>query len=384
MEGKVLLQDLAQSLAAKKKMQKKDAEAFLKAFFETISSGILEDKIVKIKGLGTFKMIEVQDRESVNVNTGERIVIPGHSKISFTPDAELKDEVNKPFALFQTVIINEGTSIEEMEKVDVPQVENVQEATDVQEESMEEPEVVQEPVVSDNQPIAPVTEEPVVTREAEIPVVPEEPEERVAPVITSAPEEPAAPAVEPASSANIASTVPCKRSWWYVSPAMTALLFAFFWIVLLIGYFLGSNNWGYLENIFNRTAPEPVVQTDTVFITKQVKPDSVYIKGLEDSLRNVISQESKIKKELPKPQVQQPVKTEPKPVAAAKKTPVAFEIVGCKGTRTIQWGDYLLKIVRQEYGTDDALRYVISYNNFTNPDNLPVGTEIKLPKLKQK
>ena len=112
MEGKVLLQDLAQSLATKRNLKSKDAETFLKAFFETISDGILQDSIVKIKGLGTFKMIEVQNRESVNVNTGERIVIPGHSKISFTPDTELKEQVNKPFALFQTVVINDGTSLE--------------------------------------------------------------------------------------------------------------------------------------------------------------------------------------------------------------------------------------------------------------------------------
>ena len=105
MNSKVLLQDLAQSLAAKRKMQRKDAEVFLKAFFETVSDGILQDKIVKIKGLGTFKMIDVQDRESVNVNTGERIVIPGHSKISFTPDTELKDEVNKPFALSKLLLL---------------------------------------------------------------------------------------------------------------------------------------------------------------------------------------------------------------------------------------------------------------------------------------
>ncbi len=89
MDGKVSLQDLAQTLASKRNIQRKEAEAFLKAFFETISDGILQDKIAKIKGLGTFKMIEVQDRESVNVNTGERIIIPGHSKISFTPDTEL-------------------------------------------------------------------------------------------------------------------------------------------------------------------------------------------------------------------------------------------------------------------------------------------------------
>ena len=384
MEGKVLLQDLAQSLAAKRKMQKKDAEAFLKAFFETISNGILDDKIVKIKGLGTFKMIEVQDRESVNVNTGERIVIPGHSKISFTPDAELKDEVNKPFALFQTVIRNDGTSIEDMEKVDVPPVDNSQVIEDSQNNKTEESVAVQEPVVSDNQPIASVVEEPVIPTEPETPVVPEESVVPVTPVATPASEAPAEPKIENVSSLTSQPTVSCKHSWWYISPAMTALLFAFFWIVLLVGYFVGSNNWVYLEKIFNKPTQETVVQIDTVLVEKLVEPDSVYIQGLEDSLRNVISQETKVKKELPKTLVQQPAKTEAKPVAVTKKSPVAFEIVGYKGTRTIQWGDYLLKIVRQEYGTEDALKYVISYNNFTNPDNLPVGTEIKLPKLKEK
>ena len=384
MEGKVLLQDLAQSLAAKRKMQKKDAEAFLKAFFETISNGILDDKIVKIKGLGTFKMIEVQDRESVNVNTGERIVIPGHSKISFTPDAELKDEVNKPFALFQTVIINDGTSIEDMEKVDVPPVDNSQVIEDSQNNKTEESVAVQEPVVSDNQPIASVVEEPVIPTEPETPVVPEESVVPVTPVATPASEAPAEPKIENVSSLTSQPTVSCKHSWWYISPAMTALLFAFFWIVLLVGYFVGSNNWVYLEKIFNKPTQETVVQIDTVLVEKLVEPDSVYIQGLEDSLRNVISQETKVKKELPKTLVQQPAKTEAKPVAVTKKSPVAFEIIGYKGTRTIQWGDYLLKIVRQEYGTEDALKYVISYNNFTNPDNLPVGTEIKLPKLKEK
>lgn len=384
MEGKVLLQDLAQSLAAKRKMQKKDAEAFLKAFFETISNGILDDKIVKIKGLGTFKMIEVQDRESVNVNTGERIVIPGHSKISFTPDAELKDEVNKPFALFQTVVINDGTSIEDMEKVDVPPVDNSQVIEDSQNNKTEESVAVQEPVVSDNQPIASVVEEPVIPTEPETPVVPEESVVPVTPVATPASEAPTEPKIENVSSLTSQPTVSCKHSWWYISPAMTALLFAFFWIVLLVGYFVGSNNWVYLEKIFNKPTQETVVQIDTVLVEKLVEPDSVYIQGLEDSLRNVISQETKVKKELPNSQVQQPAKTEAKPVAVTKKSPVVFEIVGYKGTRTIQWGDYLLKIVRQEYGTEDALKYVISYNNFTNPDNLPVGTEIKLPKLKEK
>lgn len=380
MEGKVLLQDLAQSLAAKKKIQRKDAETFLKAFFETISEGILQDKIVKIKGLGTFKMIEVQDRESVNVNTGERITIPGHSKISFTPDSELKDEVNKPFALFQTVIINEGTSIEDMERVDKVEGEDPKDEP-VVEEKVEVP----EPEVMPDEPEIPVKKTP------DIPESPEDPEKPEKPEV---PEKPEATAVEKPCTEQL--YIPAKRNWWYVSPAMTALLFAFIWIAALVGYFIGSNNWIQLGNYFQKPSQEPVVQVDTVFVEKLVEPDSTYIQTLEDSLRDVIVQEGKIKKEQPKEQPAQVAKptpkTENKPVAEVKKqaaagqkkSPVAFEIVGYKGTRTIQWGDYLLKIVRQEYGTEDALKYVISYNSFTDPNNLPVGTEIKLPKLKEK
>lgn len=399
MEGKVLLQDLAQSLAARRKMQRKDAEAFLKAFFETISTGILQDKTVKIKGLGTFKMIEVQDRESVNVNTGERIVIPGHSKITFTPDSELKDEVNRPFALFQTVIINEGTSIEEMEKVETPADvpdENVEDSEpsfveDVPGGHPVEPSVVEEiPVPGSSATIAGEVELQAVAREESVvtdtPVVQEKPTVQEEPAKA---ETPVGRSEETKAAEPVAQSVAPdarRHSWWYVEPAMTALLFAFFWIVFLAGYFAGSKNWHYLENIFNKPAQNPVVQIDTVFVEKIVQPDSIFIKGMEDSIRNVISEEGKVRKDLPKDQVRQPVKPEPKPqpVATAEKTRVTFEIVGYKGVRTIQWGDYLLKIVRQEYGTDDALRYVISYNNFTDPDNLPVGTEVKLPKLKQK
>ena len=141
-----------------------------------------------------------------------------------------------------------------------------------------------------------------------------------------------------------------------------------------------------MENIFNKTAQNPVILIDTVLVEKFIEPDSVFVKEMEDSLRNVIREEGRAKNELPEKQVQQSAKPEPKSqtVAEDRKSRAIFEITGLKGVRIIQWGDYLLKIVRQEYGTDDALRYVISYNNFTDPDNLPVGTEVKLPKLKQK
>lgn len=393
MEGKVLLQDLAQSIAAKRKMQRKDAETFLKAFFETISDGILLDKTVKVKGLGTFKMIEVQDRESVNVNTGERIVIPGHSKISFTPDNELKDEVNKPFALFQTVIINEGTSIEEMEKVDTPSVgqevdvaSGIPDTEDIPEDDMTAILPTEETVAISSQPAPLVGEDPASEPFREEPSETEEPDVQEPSSKTDIPVSPASEQ-EAAQSVGQPFVVKDKRpSWWYVGPAMTGLLFAFFWIVFLVGYFTGSNHWNYLENIFNKTAQNPVIMIDTVLVEKFIEPDSVFVKEMEDSLRNVIREEGRVKNELPEKQVQQPAKPEPKSqtVAEDRKSRAIFEITGLKGVRIIQWGDYLLKIVRQEYGTDDALRYVISYNNFTDPDNLPVGTEVKLPKLKQK
>lgn len=118
MEKRILLQELSELLAAREKLTKKKAETFAKAFFEIIETGLDKDKFVKIKGFGTFKMVSVSERESVNVSTGERFQISGHTKISFTPDAELRDLINKPFAHFQTVILNEGTDTADFDKID--------------------------------------------------------------------------------------------------------------------------------------------------------------------------------------------------------------------------------------------------------------------------
>lgn len=103
------LQDLAAAIAKKHGLEQDKTEVLVKTFFETIEGGLYEDKSVKIKGLGTFKVVEVEPRESVNVNTGERVVIEGHEKINFSPEAALKDLVNKPFAQFETVVLNDGT-----------------------------------------------------------------------------------------------------------------------------------------------------------------------------------------------------------------------------------------------------------------------------------
>ena len=150
MATKINLQQLAKILAQKKDIPQRDAEAFLKEFFDSIIQNVTTDKLVKVKGLGTFKLIEVLDRESVNINTGERIVIPGHTKLSFAPENALKDLINKPFADFQAVVLNEGTSVEEMEWTP-------SDSTSKEEDN--EPEPVPEPVQAFT-PIPELKEEP--------------------------------------------------------------------------------------------------------------------------------------------------------------------------------------------------------------------------------
>ena len=113
MSDKITIQDIIELLAEKHGMNKKDAEAFVKEIFDLIEEALASEKYVKVKGLGTFKLTEVESRESVNVNTGERFQIQGHNKISFTPDTTMKDLINKPFAHFETVILNENTQLED-------------------------------------------------------------------------------------------------------------------------------------------------------------------------------------------------------------------------------------------------------------------------------
>lgn len=107
--------DLAAILARKQKIGKKEANDMVTAFFATITDGLRDDRQVKVRGLGTFKVTTVKARESVDVNTGNRVVIEGHDKVSFTPDTTMKDLVNKPFAQFTTVVVNDGVNFDSVD-----------------------------------------------------------------------------------------------------------------------------------------------------------------------------------------------------------------------------------------------------------------------------
>lgn len=202
------IQDLAKYLSAKHKIQQKEAERFLTAVVDVLNDGLHYEKLVKVKGLGTFKVIDVKNRESVDVNTGERILIEGRPKITFTPDAVMKDLVNKPFAQFETVVLNEGVTFDNLpEESEVPLADEPEPQPEIEQLMEEKP--APEPVAEDEQPeeiiipqetesepIAPLAEMPV----AEVPE-PETPEETPVEEV-ALPESPEAPQGEPATPAN--------------------------------------------------------------------------------------------------------------------------------------------------------------------------------------
>lgn len=109
------IQDLARVLADRKKLEPSVAQLFVATMFDVVRQALGTERIVKVKGLGTFKLVGVSARESVNVNNGERVLIESHDKITFTPDSLMKELVNKPFSQFETVILNDGVEFDDLE-----------------------------------------------------------------------------------------------------------------------------------------------------------------------------------------------------------------------------------------------------------------------------
>ena len=181
--AKTALQLIADAVAKKHKITVKEAEKFVSAIFDVVNEGLKTDKLVKVKGLGTFKVQAVKPRESVNVNTGERVLIEGHEKVSFTPDATMKELVNKPFAQFETVVLNDGVDFADIESKsdDEEKAENTdeivvsaEEIADSDEEKVETKEEITAEII-DEQPAEEVPQQAV-----EIPMVAVEAKEEIA------------------------------------------------------------------------------------------------------------------------------------------------------------------------------------------------------------
>ncbi len=136
MNSRLTIQDLAGLLAERTGRNRRDSELFLREFVAVVSEGVFTDRIAKVKGFGTFKIVLVEKRESIHVNTGERFTIPSHYKISFLPDKDLKELVNKPFSFFETEEISEGVDFSDVDT-----------SKDEEEKEADDEKIVETPVV---------------------------------------------------------------------------------------------------------------------------------------------------------------------------------------------------------------------------------------------
>lgn len=425
MDGKLTVTELAQILAKESQIGQSAAEMFVKAVFDVVTEAVLSDKIVKVKGLGTFKLIGVSDRESVNVNTGERILIAGHSKLSFTPDTALKNAVNRPFADFETVILNEKTPIEEMERISgegqdelvAPEgsdagvmsetdvvVDNV-EAAEVSPDEVgaEEPEINSDEVVAAGAGVNETESDEAESGEGVPPVddIVQQPandsDSDESPSVSDEPE-----SVSDSDSAE--SDVRVMQNTVMSETTGKGRLHGWIWACVTLCIAVGMYFLGYyrvLDGITIRierqeTLPkhdesvQPAVSTvpvkkKTVRSQKAVvgeSKDSVALAGRDSAAVAPSSAEPAKHTKPEKP-------AEPSPEVLARNYRQVeggdYWIVGDMGVvHKMQVGETLYKVAGKELGSQRLMPYLVVFNDFKDPNLIRIGDPIRIPKLVRK
>ncbi len=445
MNEKFTLQELAEQLARRHDMNPEDAEAFVGLFFTLIKEALETDKYVKVKGLGTFKLIGVEARESVSVNSGERIEIQGYSRISFTPDASMRDWVNRPFSHFETVVLNEGTHFDDMEEEEgtsvlsaemsadleegtaeseeeVPQTtspvsesaEETDETVPVEEgDSVDDPAAAGEPAAPETETVAwPDSREP----EPE-PLVEADAQELKPESLVETDAQEAAPVIQGhESSSGTGSEEPMMETGHpeQLPVAETGRKRCFPWCmlatVMLAGVLIGGGMvWSFLsdkrfisehllDSLFAVTQKAsvaarqelPAVTADTVAAATASQADTV---------RKEVKKEVTVT--LPeKPSTTVAPKQPEQPAAgtakeAGKTTPerretlsdtVEYQITGTQASYTIRPGESLVKISQKFYGNKKLWPYLVKHNPtvIRNANQIPIGATIQIPVLTPK
>ena len=398
------IKDIAAMLAAKKGMDAADAEKYVETFFALVSESLIPDKVVKVKGFGTFKLVEVRDRESVDVNTGERVVIDGHSKISFTPDNTLKELVNKPFSQFETVVLNEGVDFDKLSLEDFPEDadEESGELADTPSEAVEEKiEEKEEKADGAGEPQSLITEAlsqakeqlpPIVEEDKAEPIEAAEPVEAIGPIesigqigpigqiedeeTTREPVEQEEPVVsgEPVEPASVHLKMSLAKKVLYSVAA----------VALLVVIFFGGVYFGERNNRASEREAEPVRQVAKVEKAK-VAPVAVKEKSridstaVKDSLKKV-AEATALEQER---QSQSGQETEEKGGLENARRMVktgAYTIDGLDKTITVKPGQTIESLSRLYLG-EGMECYVQVYNNKLE---LREGEKVNIPKLKLK
>ena len=462
MNDKITIQELVEFISGNQSTSKKEIETFAKEFFKLIEDALQTERYVKIKGFGTFKLIEVDSRESINVNTGERFEIQGHNKITFTPDATLKEVVNKPFAHFESVVLNDGVFFEEEPIVD-EETPITEEEPIIEEEApiIEEPIIEEEPspipllqeeevpstvvVGSDTEETAPIIEEPIIeeepsrdaihcVREEETPIIEEEEpiiEEEPSPIpllqeeevpstdVVGSDTEEENPSTEEEtpkptgfiaeSITNIESDLETnKRPESMIGNIKNTIVNDFKQDTQGMKYFFGIVIFIILlciaaivflyhptlltdmmpkpqeqEEATEEATPEEVIPADTLAIqadTLAVQTDTIVAQP-----DTVVAPVVELPQPTPPPVVEEKPQPAPQPATTYKASDV-YTITGTQAEHVIKRGETLRIISEKYFGTRELSTYIIEYNKdiISNPNNVSVGTKIKIPKLEKK
>ena len=382
--NKLTLNNIAKVLVEKNGLEPKEAMMFTTAMFDLIHDRLNEEGIVKVKGLGTFKMIRVEARESINVRTGERVLIDSHAKITFTPDAVMKELVNKPFSQFETVVLNDDVEFTDMKSEETTDETNNSEQSESLVDVVSEggtPEPAPEPAP---EPVAEVAPEPApeVAPEPVAEVAPE-PTPVVAPEPTREVPEPTVPSADEESEENTSAVQTCyeedeEESHWHRN-----IGWAFLVLVLMAASAVGGYLYG-VGQIPSQTAMadtvsavkvNPVV-TDTL-VNDSLKADSVAVKTEEKHEDKAASEEQ------PQEKTSQNLHDKYAEMDARVRTG-AYKITGLDREVKVRAGDNLKRIARRELGSDDMVCYIEVFNKMNASAELKEGQTIKIPALKLK
>ena len=375
--AKISFFEVAQVLVEHKGLEKGIAKEFVKTMFDIIQERLTTDQLVKVKGLGTFKVVGVDSRESVNVTTGERFVIEGHSKITFTPDSTMKELINKPFSQFETVMLNDGVNFADSK---------------VEEKSEEEPAPVVEeepaPIVEE-EPVPIVEEMPApVVEETSAPVVEETPapvvEETPAPVVEAAApvvEETPAPVVEDEPASAVEEEPKESRLPSHFKPVLIHLIY-----ITVVAALAGWGGYWYGKSSAEQEAAAKV--------TVPAKPRKVVTVRKAVTAKPAVKPDT-IRKDTAKPVAQgkqDEVKTEAQIILEnhekysamdARVRTGAYVIVGELRTEKVRKGETLERFARRMLG-EGMECYIEVFNSIPPKTPLKEGQEIKIPKLRLK
>ncbi|MBV3844749.1 HU family DNA-binding protein [Bacteroides eggerthii] len=382
MNEKLNIQDLIDLLAEKHGMSKKNADSFVKEFFQLIEEALEKDKYVKVKGLGAFKLIDVESRESVNVNTGERFEIQGHTKVSFTPEPALKDLINKPFSHFETVVLNDNTVLEDTPVDDSDNEDEENAGQKTEEVTAATPEDIETPKEKTENREAATTFETATSEET----------------MTSEEEK-----TETPEEAEVMKTDASTES-----STMKYFIGIVVFVVLLCA---GAIAYLYSPELFDNLSSEPPVEkvvdvgTDkpadnTALADSVAVKDTVTVTEADTASGSPVAEpvtkkpDAPVVARRPDPVNTTPVSQTQKTTAQTQKTTgtayipdsTSYTIVGTETTYTIKSGETLTKVALRFYGTKVLYPYIVKHNPavIKNPNNVPAGTTIKIPKLKKK